>query len=340
MRGTAHSLVGLLFVGAAVLATSEARAASCSGVELRVNNRTAELATNVTAEITRVQGELIAESIRQTQQIVSAMRVLNSQENLSSQNTSTATQKAIEASSAAYGAHRQRMAQLEATQKYRSLGYNACGALRTGMRLPTAMTTAEQARATMVASIGNLPGVEHTTEDTQAWLARARDGGEYGAEALFSGDPERAKRFIDFVLGPPEAARPGIKDNAEGASDRVSNFRKDALRSVSIYTLSSVASDAVTGGPDETLKTIASQWDGDDGGRRWAAAMSASHERGVMLDLVRIEAANVAAQAIELKKLARQELTLSSYALARLDSIIGRMTGTQRQRGPGIQAAR
>lgn len=66
---------------------------------------------------------------------------------------------------------------------------------------------------------------------------------------------------------------------------------------------------------------------GDDGGEEWAASQAASPERGVLLDMARLEAANLAATALQLRKALREEYALSVYALSVIDDRVSNWQG-------------
>ncbi|MCV9909568.1 hypothetical protein OIV19_18365 [Brucella sp. HL-2] len=297
-----------------LVSVTGAYAASCSGVATRVNNKTASVRDDVIRHLESVEQAINAESIRQTQQILSAMRVVNSAANASTDQNVTMKNKASEASASAWVAHRTNMLTLEATQRYRSMGYNTCGSI-------SAAKTFSQANAqvTQKAFSTASAGVADTSHDN--WFSQIAKS-NVSASDVIEGNQSGTQKYIAMVLGPqPENVRALAGSTAEQLNKLQEN-RKTALKSLSSFVMANAASYKES---DEKLDAFMSSWMGRDGGEQWASTMAASQERGILLDQVRIEAAHVAAKAYGIKKRLNTELAISGYALARTDNIISNM---------------
>ena len=112
-------------------------------------------------------------------------------------------------------------------------------------------------------------------------------------------------------------------DAGNGAAVRHEGGRLvlDARRGVAQHVLHSIAASNASSGPRRALQGVVDAYTGD-GGERWAAAMAGSHERGILLDAVRLEAAALTAEVEDVRGQTLTELAAASHALARADTLI------------------
>ena len=97
---------------------------------------------------------------------------------------------------------------------------------------------------------------------------------------------------------------------------------RDAYRSLTAAVLSDVAADYAADGPIAKGRELSKHWIGDDGGAAWSAGIAKDHERGILQDAIRIEAANLSFEAMEAKRGARTELAAAAVLLARINQQI------------------
>jgi len=140
--------------------------------------------------------------------------------------------------------------------------------------------------------------------------------------ALYSGDQAAAKKYIDFVVGPPDVDVPSIRATAEGDAAKLAKTGRDAYRSLTAAVLSDVAADYAADGPIAKGRELSKHWIGDDGGAAWSAGIAKDHERGILQDAIRIEAANLSFEAMEAKRGMRTELAAAAVLLARINQQI------------------
>ena len=115
------------------------------------------------------------------------------------------------------------------------------------------------------------------------------------------GDQEAAKKYIDFVVGPPDVDVPSIRGTAKGDAAKLARTGRDAYRSLTAAVLSDVAADYAADGPIAKGRELSKHWIGDDGGGAWSAGIAKDHERGILQDAIRIEAANLSLENERLK---------------------------------------
>lgn len=310
-----------IITGIALLGSlSYSFAASCSGVAYRVNEKTNDLENSVIEKIKFVEKSIIDESINQTSQIISAIRVVNTSANSGADQNIAAMKSASEASASTWVAHRVNQLTLEATQKYRSIGYNACGSI-------SAAHSFAQANSEIENNALKAQGKISSNRSYEVWFKNAAtDGsGSVSASDILNGNIDKAYNYIEFVLG-AEKKRDIATDNLTHSKiDLIEENRKTALKSLASFVMVNAAKYKET---DKKLDAFTSSWMGKDGGEKWSASMAASHERGVLLDLVRVEAANIAAKSYGLKKHLNTELAIAGYALARTEAIIASETNS------------
>lgn len=325
MVGLRSYLIGAVF---AIVFPSASFAQTCVGVEARVNARTTQLELNVIALIQTQQAALVASELTQRARILSALGVLNRQQAYTGNQDATVRTKAEEASASAIVAAQTRMEVLDRTERFGHVGYNACGIAEQARTLTDAMSGHRPTTISIMDQAINRPGVSADGVATADWYS-AVSGSDYaGAHGIFSGDTAEAVNYINWVLGPPPTTVT-TGNSIEDQNFRLSRLQGDALRSVSLYLLSSTAASAADGGVNDALDDLSENWIGADGGMEWAANMAASPLRAVLLDMARTEAANLTAQIIALQRKRDLELGMATYSLARTESYVSNLTARE-----------
>lgn len=311
------SLIAAL-AGSALLPTEAWANGRCSGVPARVISRTNDVKNDVLRHIITIEQKIIQQARTEAEFVLSALKILNGANNGAASQIAVMTKQSSEASASAWVAHRTNMLTLDATARYKSIGYNACGSIS------AAKAFAQANQKTTQKAFAALSNDRDT--DPAVWFKNASKLNASAADVL-AGDVEKTKSYIAMVQGPNSAPQ-SVNSEADAAL-RLFEYRKTALRSLSAFVLANTASFKET---DVKLETFLASWIGKDGGLKWAQAMAASHERGVLLDQVRVEAANIAAKAYGLKKAYNSELATAGYALARTNNILA-------DSAPGPQAS-
>lgn len=313
----------LFFLVAVVLLfmPSLATAQSCYNV-MTVNGATIALGSNVSASMAAQTAELVALNQLQAMQILSAVKVGVAQSSASAGQVATATVKSNEAASSAYVASRQNSQVLEATDRYMSLGYKPCD-YQIAMKQFHQNYKAANAAKTQNYQDGVIarPGV---ITDPGPWFRKLDGSSKFDASSLFGSDQQSAKDYMNAVVGPPDNIDKGRASSAEGSMYLANKLQRDTRKSAAIFIMSQIATENTDDGPKKALGQIMETWIGKDGGAAWAAAMAGEHERGILMDAVRLEAVNVAILSYESKMQMRNELAIAAYALSRADNIINK----------------
>ena len=295
-----------------------ARAQQCPGVEYRITQSTSELGTEVSAHMAAGTASLIEQHDLKVEALLSAMRVAVAQSSTSASQVNAAILKSSEAAASAYVAGRLRSLTVEAADEFGSVGYAAC-------HVGDQMTAYAEARRLAGLSLAALPtgpaAAPGLIGDPRGWYQEMAQGGSYSAGSLFDGDTAAASRYIDGVMGPPDQWRRQDSAEAEAGVYFAGKLVRDARKGVAQQVLRTVAAGNAAAGPRRALQAVVDTYTGD-GGERWAASMAASHERGILLDAVRIKAAEVAAEVEDVRGQTLTEMAAAAYALARAETLM------------------
>ena len=293
-------------------------AQQCPGVEFRVVQSTSELGEKVTAYMAEGTADLITQYNLKVEALLSAMRVDVAQSSTSASQVNASVLRSTEAAASAYVAGRLRSLAADAADEYSTVGYDACGVDARMAGYFAARKTAAEALLTPPDGPSATPGL---IADQKPWYEQMAKGGPYGAGALFDGDPVAAGRYIDLVMGPPDVWTPRPDAGAASGLFLGDKLVRDARKDAARYVLRSVAAGNAADGPRRALQAVVDTYTGD-GGERWAASMAGSHERGALLDAVRLEAAAVMAEVEDVRGQTLTELAAATYALTRADALV------------------
>lgn len=309
----------LALVGAA--AAGAAWGQSCTGVEARVNARTAELSTAITTQLAARTAAVVAQETLQRQQLLSALRVLTRQDSLASQQGVNAEHTAqmglanvIVEESVASQVH-------DAVSDYGNTGFAACDLVVAGEVVSERMGAYADMRERLGEAVreGRSAADEAEFREMMAdWSNLVRDADDATVQAMMSGDEEAARAFIAVVAGPPRYPVETGSGSVLSRMDRVLALRDEARNAAAVYALSDLAAGQEL---RAALDDMADIWTGEDGGAAWAARMAASPTRAVLLDAARIEAHNIAVTAMELRQGSMNEFALAVFALSHIDRV-------------------
>jgi hypothetical protein len=294
-----------------------AYAQTCAGVEARVNVRTSSLVTSVTGTIASATTSYTTQQTLERSQIMSGLRVLAEQSGVSLEQdmaVEEATAKALGQTFVEQSTARQ---MAEVAEEFGHTGYDACGVAETASSLAEASVNAQTVSASIHAEIMEQYSDFDGTEFDDAmgdWNDIAQTGTDLSVQNVLDGDSAAATAFTKLILGPPTPPAEG-GGTASGLA-RVIQMQETARRSAVAKVYADVAAEREV---SDRLADLQDIWIGDDGGEMWAASMAASPDRAVLLDLARIEAANIAASAIQLRRAMREEFALAVHTLTEVD---------------------
>lgn len=294
-----------------------AGACSWSG-SARVNARTNALGSAVKIYMDAGTEEVVKLNEIQLENLLSAVRVGVSQSALSSDQISTNILKSNEAVASTYVANDQATMVAEETERYRSLGYNACGLpikIKDIYKSYNSHTKQQSNFANVIAR----PGI---IEEPSKWVQAVKSGKEFSAQALFSGDKQAAQSYINLVMGAPDYYKKDAKPTPEGSIFLSEKMRRDSRKSVALWVMESISERNSKNGLKNSIDTALETFVGKDGGEKWAASMAGSHPRGILLDAVRLEAINLTSLVDEVKQQQELEYVVAAYTLARYDNIL------------------
>ncbi|KMO23411.1 hypothetical protein [Methylobacterium indicum] len=302
---------------AAIGAVTPVQAQTCFGVEARVNVATSTLTTAITGAITTTEASLITQEIAERARLLSAVKVLTAQSAAGSDQVSNGFRASSEALATTVVTQEQRQAVAQATHRYGSVGYDPCGSNTKAQGLYTAMTGSPAARQQIVTPVRAQPG---RYADPKDWVNDMTSGAAPDGAALYSGDAQGASKFINAVVGPPDNRPQDTAATATSDRDRLEKTGKDTYRSMTAVVLADIAADYRADGPIAQARNLSTHWQGNDGGAAWAAGVAGQHDRGIIQDAVRMEAANLALLAHQIKRGMRTEATAAALLLAMVNA--------------------
>lgn len=307
-------MVAVLFT----LFINEAFAGSCTwSGSSRVSARTSALGGAVKSYMDAGTAEVVKLSELQLENLLSAVRVGVSQAAISNEQVSTNIVKSNEATASSYVANDQAMSVVEETERYRSLGYNACGLPAKVKNIYSSFTS--QKNQNSYKNIAARPGI---IADPKDWFQTVKSGKEFSAQSLFSGDKQASEAYINLAMGAPDYYKKDTHPTPEGAIFLSDKMRRDARKSVALWTFEQISERNSKDGLKNSIDTALDAYVGKDGGEKWAASMAGSHPRGILLDTVRLEALNLIALVDEIKQQQTLEYNVAAYALTRHDNLL------------------
>jgi hypothetical protein len=293
-------------------------AQTCAGVEFRVNTRTGVLGTIVGNSINAADATIFAFELKERALLLSAMKVNTAQSSAGSDQRTLATKQTNEATASTLVTQSQNFQVADAKHKYQSTGYDPCGVLEKASDLHEAVQNGDAKKKTIRQNIIGAPENNGRVSD---WIQEIKKS-TIDPNSLYNGNTDDAARYINAIIGMPEEEDKTDQNTAVADTHAVGRAQRNAYKSLTSNVLSDIAAENGTDGSYTNLRKLTEHWIGSDGGETWAAGLAAQHERGIILDMIRIEAANVGTLALQIKKNARTEASAAALLLATVDSKI------------------
>lgn len=322
----------LMFAGAGVAW------ASCGGTEAIVTASAASLATMIVGSIGTATTTLITVDEQGTEQIIGALKVLTKQTQVSAENADNSNLQAEQAG-AAFSVD---LATKEVVDKivtdFQSQGYNPCAQLTATKQMATAeaavaasmpqrIATEIQAGGGKYASLADILKqreqqhkalfcTQAEVDAGQCTSVGAVPGGDANASLIFSGDTSpnmvAAKNaVINNIIGvPDQPLPPGSANTAQGQAYILAKKQKDAFLAFPAYSLKSIQSDSE--GFDAFMNERIGQYFGTDRAAQWAQDQASEAERGVVVDMVKIQGLNLKLHERRLRQALREEANESA----------------------------
>ncbi|MBK5051740.1 hypothetical protein IQ289_25500 [Burkholderia sp. R-70006] len=338
--------------------------ASCGGTEALVTSAASSLSGALAAQVGSAGAQLTAFDEQQTQRLLGAIKVLTEQVSVSAQGSDRSVLQAEQAA-ASVEVDRANKKMIDKTiEDYSSQGYNPCAQLTA----TTAMANAEaSARASVPVRIQSEiqagggkyadPGATlrqreqlHrslfcTQADVDAGTCSslgAIPGGDSNASLIFSTDTSAnalaAKNAaINNIIGLPDAPLPASMANtAEGAAYVMAKKEKDGFLAFPAYSLKSIQADAE--GFDSFISERVGQYFGTAAAQSWAQDQASESERGILVDIVRIQGLKLKLGERQLRQDLRKEANDAALLLVENNQINGAKTDAAAARALASQA--
>lgn len=317
-------------VAALTLAASGVVWASCGGTEGLVANQAGMDAKDVMKTLVTTTKNIMTNDKKETDSIVSAIKANTTQVLSSIRGVMKRVQEAEEASAVVDSKISDQKLADKVYYDYNSQGYDPCG---TKAKVESFAKAEKQALASVgdrvlkdVEAVGKYGSVAAslkaraalhqelfcTQEEVAAGLCSAAGklpGGDSNAALLFSTDKSdeavAAKNaVINQMIGPPDEPIPSsVAKGAVADGYAMSKRKKDVYLSFAAYSLKSIQVENEEVRP--LLETAVGDYYGTPRATEWAKTMAWNSERGVLVDLVKIQGLQLKMQERRLRALAR-----------------------------------
>jgi hypothetical protein len=328
--------IGAAFV---VLTTSASIAfASCGGTEGVVSSAVAEMAATVSAALTVASTAIVATDAAQTQSLLAAMKVMTRQVDISSTRSASVAVDVAKSEATFAKALSEKEIVDKVVMDFTSQGFDPCGQSSATKRLAVAEGIARNAVPSRVLSeidagggkFGSVADVlvarekQHqemfcTQDEVSSGVCKSLGilpGGDSNAALLFDGSTDATtvagrNAVINNIIGMPSAGVPVSAINSpEAASYLLEKKQKDAFLAFPSYSLKSIQTD------NEKYKAVMDermgQYFGTDRASQWAKNQAGQAQRGVLVDLVKIQGLQLKVRERRLRQGLRTEANLAA----------------------------
>ncbi|SFU94485.1 hypothetical protein SAMN04488527_1478 [Aliiroseovarius crassostreae] len=290
--------------------------------------------TTITTGIDAMVATFAANSTLTTQQIVSAIKVLAQQTSAGANTEAVGSQQAMKAAAETYVEQRTAEELLEAHNTYGPPGQavGSCDFVRDIEVMNTALDAVEE-RASEIVMSGGLDTRPGSTIDLDTALSRrsyvASTDFDNVVSAVAFVDPGTSAAvkdtFMNNVIGMP-VEKPTDLDGVEDSIQFMRARQAEALRSPAIASLASVrayyeapghfggggVSGAVNRSLDETIDWLVDRYGGGDEYEQWMAELVTKSETGLLKELARLRAINLALTTERNQSSDRQQAVLAT----------------------------
>lgn len=290
--------------------------------------------TTITTGIDAMVATFAANSTLTTQQIVSAIKVLAQQTSAGANTEAVGSQQAMKAAAETYVEQRTAEELLAAHNTYGPPGQavGSCDFVRDIEVMNTALDAVEE-RASEIVMSGGLDTRPGSTIDLDTALSRrsyvASTDFDNVVSAVAFVDPGTSAAvkdtFMNNVIGMP-VEKPTDLDGVEDSIQFMRARQAEALRSPAIASLASVrayyeapghfggggVSGAVNRSLDETIDWLVDRYGGGDEYEQWMAELVTKSETGLLKELARLRAINLALTTERNQSSDRQQAVLAT----------------------------
>lgn len=328
--------MGAAFV---VLATSASIAwASCGGTEALVTGAAGSLAASAIASLTAASSTLVATDKAQTEMLLASLKVITKQVETSSSRSGSVSVDVAKSEAAFAKALSEKEIVDKVVVDFTSQGFDPCGQSKATKALSAAEVAARNVVPSRVVGeidaaggkFGSVADVLAKREQRHQEMFCTQDevssgacsslgalpGGDSNASLLFdsSTDPlkvEARNAVINNIIGTPAGRVPAAVINTpEAQSYLLEKKQKDSFLAFPAYSLKSIQTD------NEQYKAVMDarmgQYFGTDRAAQWAKDQAGQAQRGVLVDLVKIQGLQLKMRERRLRQGLRTEANIAA----------------------------
>lgn len=353
-------------VGATLVSVSAGVAwASCGGTEALVTSAAGAMAATLTASVAAAGATLIAQDTIETRYIISSIAALTKQVKVSADEQDAQMLQAEQAGASVATDIANKELIDKTIEDYTSQGYDPCKQLTATKQFALAEIAARRTIASRVATEVQAGGGKYaspgdvlvqrdkvhkalfcTQADVDAGICTsvgAIPGGDTNASLIFSTDTSAnvvtAKNaVINNIIGLPDAPIPsGQAGTATGAAYVLQKKQRDAYLAFPAYSLKAAQADAE--GFDAFMRERVGQYFGTKEAENWARDQASQSERGVLVDMVKIQGLTLKVAERQLRQDLRREANEAVELALENDRINGKKTRDAAAKALAAQSA-
>lgn len=339
--------------------------ASCGGTEALVTSAASAMAGAIVAQITANTAQIVALDTVQTNTITGALKVVTKQVEMSGDQHDNAVLQAEQAAASVATDLANKEMVDKAIEDYTSQGYNPCVQLTATKQMAVAEAKVNASVPARIQNEVQAGGGKYgssaavlaqreqlhrslfcTQSDVDAGICSsvgAIPGGDSNASLIFSTDTSAnvvaAKNaVINGIIGLPDAPMPaGMGNTPAGAAYVMQKKEKDAYLAFPAYSLKSIQADAE--GFDSFMSERVGQYFGTPAAQKWAQDQASQAERGIIVDLVKLEGLTLKIRQREFRQALRREANAAAELALENKRINGTKTAAAAERALAAQSS-
>lgn len=233
---------------------------------------------------------ITAQDTRNTEAILSALKVITQQTEIDGQRQTTMTKGAQQAETSVYVEQNKNEAILAAQERFskRGLSVDACGSAD---MISGAFEKIEGDGADSIVGKTDVgPGGAQDIQQTIRQRVQNTTPERLQINTFLTGSDDDAAVYLSNAAGMPLPKKIDTSNNVSNQLNFIKARRAEALRSAALTSMNAVRNAYKSGGSIEGYDTFINQYGGGDGYDAWQKELATKNERGLMQEFAKLRA--------------------------------------------------
>lgn len=244
--------------------------------------------TKLKERVDQAGRSITEQSTKNTEAIMSALKVVTQQKEVDGQRQATMTQKAQEAETSVYVEQNKNEAILDAQERFskRGLSVDPCGS---AAMISTALGKIEaEGDASVVSSTDVAPGNASDISEVIKKRIQGTNANNLKVQTFLTGSDADAAMFLSNAAGMPLPKRIKTSSKVDNEFNFIKARRAEALRSAALTSMEEVRNAYKAGGAIEGYDQFINQYGGGSGYDAWQKELATKNERGLMQEYAKL----------------------------------------------------